>query len=163
MRNKELRKFKRDGKSAIAATLAGLVLAGIGLWTVAKNRQAPLEDSACLTILVMWAMLLSPVIGILGASVYSLNRASLVGAFIVGLPATIPAFLFPRGVGHQVWFLAACFSFGSILGQVGALAGGALAEREVSPQRKQFSLSQMLAFFIPVAIFLGFVTQFPKR
>jgi hypothetical protein len=156
----ELKKLKRDGKAAIAATVAGFLLAGTGLWTVAKSHEVVVSGLICVGMCVV---LLGPVLGVAGASMYSLNRAGLVGAIMVGLPVVLLILLFWQEIHEGVWLLAASCSFGSVLAQVGALAGGSLAERNASPQRKQFTLGQMLVFFIPVAIFLGYVTHFPKR
>jgi hypothetical protein len=160
MRNPELRKIARDAKAAVAAGLAGFVLAGIAVWTAAADREAVIGGAICAGL---GAVLFSSVIGVIGASVCSLRRAGFAGAIIFGLPATILIPLFPLAVREAIWLWAALCSFGSILAQVGALAGGNLAERSNSPERKQFTLLQMLAFFIPVAIFLGYVTHFKTQ
>ena len=86
------------------------------------------------------------------------NAAAVAGAFIVGLLTAIPLLLFQFGIGEKIWLLAAASSFGSILAQVGAWAGGSLAEGKESPQARQFTLRQIMVFFIPVAVFLGYVS-----
>jgi hypothetical protein len=161
MRWNELRKFKRDGKAAVVATVAGLVLAAIGLSAMRGNCDRTIQGALCVWVCVAVG-LVSPVIGVAGASVRSLNRASFAGAIVVGLPSALLVIFFRPAIFEGLWLWAASCSFGSILAQVGALAGGTLADRNVSPQSKQFTLRQTLAFFIPVAIFLGYVTHFPK-
>jgi hypothetical protein len=155
MANRELRKFGRDLRAAMAAEVAGLLLAGVVVWSVIENRGVVTPRS------IGWAMcvtLLSPVLGVVGTSVRSLDRASLTGAMIVGLPVAILLLLLRLGIREKIWLLAAASSFGSILAQVGAWAGGSLAEGTESPQAKQFTLRQIMVFFIPVAVFLGYVS-----
>jgi hypothetical protein len=160
MPNDDLRKFARDGKAAVAAGLAGLLLVGVAVWSVAAGRAEVIEGAVCGGICVA---LFCSSLGVLGTSLRSLNRASLAGAIIIGVPAAILILLFWREIDRGIWLFAAACSFGSIIAQIGAWAGGSLADRNVSPQRKQFTLRQMLAFFIPVAIFLGYVTHFHRR
>jgi hypothetical protein len=160
MANRELRKLERDAKAATAAGLAGFALAVIGLWAVPEDRSVAIQFAVCGGFV---AAIFSPVVGVAGASARSLNHASLIGACIVGIPVAFLNFLFRRAIGDSVWLFAAFCSLGSILAQVGAVAAAtATTENRPSPMR-QFTIRQSLAFFIPVAIYFGYVTHFTRK
>lgn len=159
MQRHELHKLARDARAGLAAGFTGYILAGVGVWTATGSRREVIGPAlgAATSVAVI-----SMAIGVAGATVRAVKQAGILGAAMLGLPAGIAIPLFPLGIREGIWLWAAICSFGSITAQVGAVAGGSLADRNVSPQRRQFTLGQMLAFFVPVAIFFGYVTHFPK-
>ena len=154
-----LYKFKRNGKAAIAGGLAALALMGIACWGKAdvKDLKLAVAGAVCAGLPVM---LLGAVVGVVGASVGSLNHASLIGAAALGLFVGFPVLL--RLDVDGVWLLVAICSFGSILAQAGAVAGGT-ARGDEAAQRTQFTLGHLLAFFIPVALYLGYVSGHMRK
>lgn len=160
MQSQELRKFARDVRAALAAAVSGFVLAGAGVWAAVSGHEAAIGGAICAGVC---GAVVGSTIGVIGASVFSLNRASFAGAVILGLPAAVLIPIFPLKVHEMIWLWAALSSFGSVVAQTGAIAAGNLADRSTAPQRRQFSLRQMLAIFIPVAIFLGYLSHFAQR
>jgi hypothetical protein len=168
----------RTGRVIKAAVAAGLI--GVVLWSawvcvpsdyVAKDSLYELVSTALL------AALCGAILGVAGASTDSFRNAGLVGAGImavVGLPLVAASILPhpPSLVPHSLlnllweslegaWLLAAVCSFGSVVAQVGAVAGG--TRRNDLSRLGQFTLRQLLAFFIPVAIYLGYVGAHTRK
>jgi hypothetical protein len=159
MHDDGLSKFERNGKAAMAAGLAALVLAGIGFWATAND----IGGAVCIG---SSAAMLGSVVGVLGASARSLNRASFIGAGIAGLFVAFPVELsgsLLEPVSERLWFFAAVCSLGSILAQIGAVVGGAPANWDERARSMQFTLRQLLAFFIPIAIYFGYVSAHMRK
>jgi hypothetical protein len=100
-------------------------------------------------------------LGWIGVSSRTLGRANLAGSLycgifggLIALLASDPSF----GIGNRLWLLAGLSSFGSICAQVGAIVGGRATASDKSSTTMRFTLRQFLAFFIPVAVYFGFVT-----
>ena len=59
---------------------------------------------------------------------------------------------------ERLWFMAALASLGSTLAQIGFVVGGSAVKRDEPSQIGQFTLKQLLVFFIPVAIYFGYLS-----
>jgi hypothetical protein len=158
MPNRELRKLWRDIRAAVAAVLVSVALFGIGFWAAAggnPDARTPIASGGlCVT-------LLSPLIGVMGAEVRSLNRAGVIGAGLVGLPAAVVLLAIRENIGESLWAFAAFCSFGSVIAQVGAAS--AATSEDSSSRKGQFTLRQLMFFFLPVALFLGYIVHFSNR
>jgi hypothetical protein len=159
MSNDDLRKFERNGRAALAAGLVALLLVGIGVWANVDKKDVAkaLGGAMCAAIPVAG---FGAAIGVVGVHARSLNRASLIGVGIFGLLALpiLPARDLVPSVAGRLWLFIALCSLGSILSQIGAVAGGAPTDAGDSSWKMQFTLGQVLAFFIPVAIYFGYVS-----
>ncbi len=165
MRDDDLRKFERNGKAAMAAGLAALVLLGIGFWAEV-GRKDILSGIGGALCGAGPAAVLGSVIGVVGASARSLNRASLIGAGVLGLFVAFPILLYSgllQPVFDRVWLFAALCSLGSILAQIGAVAGATTGSCDDGARPMQFTLRQLLAFFIPVAVYFGYVSAHMRK
>jgi hypothetical protein len=170
MNNDELRKFERRANAAMTAGLTALVLGGGGLGFMTSG----LPGLVCVGCMVA---VLGVIVGAAGTSARSLNWASFVGAAIFGIPVAVVILvsaivsLYSSSlsgsllvdIGESVWFLAAICSLGSVIAQVGAIAGGSTANINSPSQTRQFSLRQLLAFFIPVAVYFGYVSAHMRK
>ncbi len=159
-----LYKFKRNGKAAIAGGLAALALVDVACWDKAdvKDIKLAVLGAVCPALPVL---VLGAVVGVVGASVGSFNYAGLIGAATLGLFVGFPVVLYRdllRLGADDVWLLVAICSFGSILAQAGAVAGGT-ARGDEAPRRTQFTLGHLLAFFIPVALYFGYVSGHMRK
>ena len=173
MSDDSLYKFERNGKAIMAAGISGLVLGGIGICAVSEKNLNAIPGFVCGGFA---ATSIGAILGLAGASTRSLNRASLAGACIAGIGGIVVAVLLilspkpslsPRNLPQELWqgtwLVAAAASFGSILAQVGALAGATTTTSDIPSPTRQFTLRQLLAFFIPVAIYFGYVSMMMRK
>lgn len=166
----DLTKFERIGKAAMAGGLTAFVLAEIWLGAIASRAFAGEKDHAAIVVVLACmgipAMAVGAIIGIIGGGVCSFNRARLIGAVIFGL-LTGPYVVFSSDpawpVVDRVWLFAALCSCGSIIAQLGDVASRTTPRAEEDSRPMQFTLMDVLAFFIPVAIFLGFVSSYMRK
>ncbi len=171
MRDDEVRRFEWRGNAGMTGAIVAFVLGGIGtgeLWP---------PGFLCVGLVVA---ILGAIAGSRGASARTLAQASLIGGWVFGFPATLVVVLFDLKyvdlehfafheylvhhyphyqyeVVQQVWFLIAFSSLGIICAFTGRIVAGDAGTDEPSTAR-QFTLRQLMAFFIPVAIYLGYVT-----
>jgi hypothetical protein len=158
MRDDELREFERNARAAIAAGFAGLLLGGIGLWAAASRQDRAMGGLLCGGLA---AAIFGAAVGIAGASARSLSRAALIGAGIAGLFIAFPILLAGSLVEPQadrLWFFAALCSLGSILAQIGLVVGGTPATRDRPARMRQFTIRQLMALAITVAVYFGYVS-----
>ena len=171
-----LYKFERNGKAALTAGLAAVALvvisiAGIGGVASVFDKDA----SLCLCVCpLFWTVFGSPFMGVAGASARSLKRAGIVGAAIGGFPTAfllllfLAESLFVRGeslfligkslpvLGAGAWLLALFLSLGSIIAQVGFLAGATAKVNDDEPLRLiQLTLRDFSPFFISLTIYFA--------
>jgi hypothetical protein len=163
MRDDELREFERNVRAAIVAGLAGLLLGGIGLWAAANREDRALGGVLCGGFA---AAIFGAAVGVAGASARSLGRAAVIGVGIAGLFVAFPMSLAGSLVEPRIdrlWFFAALCSLGSILAQIGAVVGGTAATPEKPARMRQFTIRQLMALFIPVAVYFGYVSAHMRR
>jgi hypothetical protein len=165
MHDDEVRRLERSGNAAMTAGLAALVLGGLGFGVVWG-----IPGTVCVGCMIG---VLGAIVGVLSASAKSLSRASLAGAAVFGLPAAFVIVLLDISsydakypfdqllylTAQQVWFLVAFSSLGSIIAHVGRSVGGRSAGAGGWSSARQFTLKQLMALFIPVALYLGYITS----
>ena len=156
MNDDERREARWIDMSILAGGFAGFVLAGIGFYvSVAAKSQVDRPDVAQVVGFALAAALPSGVIGMIGAAAQTPRLASLVGAGLVGLPLLVcncDALTVDR-----IWHVIGLSASGSILCQVGAVASGTAACGADQKKKIQFTVQQFLLFFIPVAIYFGYL------
>lgn len=160
MNDGEPRETKWIDRAGFAGALAGVVLGAIGLWA-AEPENAPAGRLPALAAGAFIGVFPGYVVGMIGAAARTPNRAGLVGACLVGLPALLWTCKEPTG-SHldQMVGLAA---LGSIVCQVGAVASGTAACGAKRPEKIQFTVRQLLTFFIPVAVYFGYVSTLMRK
>jgi hypothetical protein len=62
-----------------------------------------------------------------------------------------------------LWRVAGLASLGSVICQVGAVASGTAACGTRQPEKIQFTVQQFLMFFIPVAIYFGYLRTLMQK
>jgi hypothetical protein len=148
MGDDEQREIRWIGRAGTASGCVGLALAWLGLWA-AGDGVLPMN---VLGAIFLWGA--GSLVGWIGAAARSPGRASVIGTIAVGLPAVFlvsPS----QWVLQQAWLVAGFAATGSILAQVGAVASGTAACGHERPHRIQFTMRQILIFFIPVAVYCG--------
>ncbi len=160
MNDGERRESKWIDRAGFAGALAGVVLGAIGLWA-AEPENAPAGRLPALAAGAFAGVFPGYIVGMIGTAARTPNRASLVGACLVGLPALLWNCREPT-INHleQVVGFAA---LGSIVCQVGAVASGTAACGTRQPEKIQFTTKQLLMFFIPVAIYFGYVSTLMRK
>jgi hypothetical protein len=153
MNDSERQESKWIGKAGWAGCIVAIVLGEIGFF--ASGRGDPLMGGA-----VMMGFL-GYVVGLSGAAARTPLRAGFVGVCVFGLPTLVWYWHDPVQV--YVWRLAGVASLGSILCQVGAVASGTAACGANQKKKIQFTVQQFLMFFIPVAIYFGYVSTLMRK
>jgi hypothetical protein len=158
----ERREARWIDMAVLAAGSAGCVLGGIGFFVLAKAR-GPIDISDVRGVFgcALGVAIPSGIIGMIGAAARTANRAGLVGAFLIGLPLFVCNYQEPT-LDH-LWQLAGFAALGSILCQVGAVASGTAACGEKQIKKIQFTVQQFLMFFIPVAIYFGYLRTLMRK
>lgn len=149
--------FQLNAKGVLAAAIATPLLASIGFLLVAPNMMSALSGMICIGAA---AAILGSAVGVISASTRSLARASLIGAGAFGLLVAFPVLLagsLLAPMAERIWFFITVCALGSIVAQVAAAVGGTANKQSASPRAGQFTLRQLLAFFIPVAIYFGYI------
>ena len=162
MTDDERRESRWIGMAGFAGGLAGLVLGVIGLWA-ARQREALTGGPDGLIAGAIGAAILGYTVGMIGAAARTPNRAGLVGACVVGLPTLLWCSTQHELIEAQLWRFAGFASLGSILCQVGAVASGTAACGTKQPEKIQFTVRQFLMFFIPVAIYFGYLSTLMRQ
>jgi hypothetical protein len=160
MTDDERRESRWIGRAGFAGGLAGLALGVIGLW--AASQHDPLMGRPDIANAIGTAIL-GYTIGMIGAAARTPNRANFVGACVVGLPTLLWCSNQLEPIAAQLWRFAGLASLGSILCQVGAVASGTAACGTRQPEKIQFTVRQFLMFFIPVAIYFGYLSTLMRK
>jgi hypothetical protein len=161
MTDDERREARWIGRAQFAAGLVGAMLSGIGFWA-AGQRDVPKAGVEALFAGVLVGVFPGYVIGMIGAAARTPGRASLVGACLVGLPMLLWG-EYREPISVQLWRIAGFAALGSILCQVGAVASGTAACGTKQPEKIQFTVRQFLVFFIPVAIYFGYLRTLMQK
>jgi hypothetical protein len=160
MNDGEWRESKWIGKAMFAGGIAGFVLGCIG-YLATRQRYAAMGDSEGLIADAVGTAILGSIVGMIGAAARTPNRASLVGACLFGFPIFVCSYQSPTV--DRLWQLAGLASLGSVLCQVGAVAGGTAASGEKQPYKIQFTIMQSLMFFIPFAVYFGYLRTLMQK
>ncbi|MFZ1936798.1 MAG: hypothetical protein WCB27_00910 [Thermoguttaceae bacterium] len=163
MNDGERRECKWIGKAGFAGGLATFVLGGIGFFVLARVKgPTELSDLRAVVGSALAAAIPGSVIGMIGTAARTPGRASLVGACLVGLPMLLWG-EYREPISAQLWRIAGFAALGSILCQVGAVASGTAACGTRQPEKIQFTVRQFLMFFIPVAIYFGYLRTLMQK
>jgi hypothetical protein len=160
MNDDERREARWIDKAIVGGSLAAFVLGGMGFLALAKVR-GHVSDIRGVVGCALAAAIPGGIMGMIGAAARTPGRASLVGACLVGLPILVCNYQQPTVV--HLWELAGFAALGSVLCQVGAVASGTAACGTKQPERIQFTVKQFLMFFIPAAIYFGYLRTLMQR
>lgn len=162
MNDDERREARWIDRAILAGGLAAFVLGGMGFLALARvEGSLGISDIRGVVGCALAVAIPGGVIGMIGAAARTPSRAGLVGACLVGLPIIVCSYQEPT-VAH-LWELAGFAALGSVLCQVGAVASGTAACGTRRPERIQFTVGQFLMFFIPVAIYFGYLRTLMQR
>jgi hypothetical protein len=116
------------------------------------------------SILIFWGSvaLVGTIAAIMGGTLQSSVRATMFGAILVAATAGIVTLAGGTAFGavHQrLWLSVAAGAVGGLCAQVGAMLARSLPRTDDESTLVQFSLREMLLFFLLVAVLLGYVTS----
>jgi hypothetical protein len=152
------------GRGRRAAVVAGLVAVGLGFGACLAAGKGSLNAVWAALCAAPFTAIFGVIAGAAGASKKTLDRAGLFGAAALGALSVIPAAADNSPLPlDRVWFVAFACAVGSICAQAAWMVGGLAPSDPSRPKPGQFTLRQLLAFFIPVAIYLGYIRYLLDR